>query len=194
MSGTGWQYREQINSFPQEEAMRAAALLIALMPCVAAFSATPARAPESTPVLAALDFLLGNWSSSSSTTGAGDQFRRDLDGHVLMRLSRSDVRSPTSAVSSALQSTMTIYPSVDGSQLRAIYFDSVGHVIHYKAGAVVRGQRIQFLSDGSDPGPTFRITYERAARDQLHVKFEMATPDKPNAFAVVAEGDEHLAP
>src|SRR3954454_1455871 len=42
---------------------------------------------------------------------------------------------------------------------KAIYFDNEGHVLHY-TGRAARAGGVELLSDGSQPGPEFRLRYE----------------------------------
>jgi hypothetical protein len=45
-----------------------------------------------------------------------------------------------------------------------------------------------FLSNPDPAGPRFRLTYTRAAKDKVTVKFEIAPPGKADAFKTYLEG------
>ena len=52
-----------------------------------------------------------------------------------------------------------VYAEGPEQTLKAIYFDSEGHVIHYSVSAMTGSSAI-FLSDPTAPGPQFRLVYE----------------------------------
>ena len=102
---------------------------------------------------------------------AGYSFRLELRDHVLARHSRSGVCSAPDDFDCQHNDLLYIYSAGNGKAFEAIYFDNEGHVIHYdvstsKAGTVV------FLSDATQPGPQYRLSYE-LAEGVLSGKFEM---------------------
>jgi hypothetical protein len=153
-------------------------LLMQVFPAVA--SADP---------LASVDFLIGTWEGASAVTRGVDSFERILGGRILRRTAHATVLGNDGKPVGSMETLMTIHADPAGPGLRAEYFDSDGHVIHYKTAALVPGERVQFVSDGTDPGPMFRLSYLLQGGDRLHVKFEMSPPGHPDAFALVAEGD-----
>jgi hypothetical protein len=169
--------------------MKKTALLV--LTCIAATASQAAT--ETQDPLQALGFLSGDWRSTSSTSGAGDRFRADLKGHILVRSSLHDVAAGNDAAGT-MSSSLTIYPDVSGKQFRAIYFDSDGRVIQYVSSAVESGKSIQFVSEVPALGPKFRLTYQLVGSKTLHAKFEMAMPNQPQEYHVIAEGDETPAP
>jgi hypothetical protein len=67
-----------------------------------------------------------------------------------------------------------VYPDSSGTDLKAIYFDNEGHVIHYAVSSSIPGS-VVFLSDPSVPGPQFRLMYELRER-VLYGKFQLRVP------------------
>jgi hypothetical protein len=148
------------------------------------FAQSPAQIPAQAPVKVdpwtGLRFLIGSWAAK--TTGgvaqaqasAGYSFRLELRDHVLARHSRSGACMAPDDFDCQHSDLLYIYPAVNGQTLEAIYFDNEGHVIRYdistpKAGAAV------FLSDASQPGPQYRLSYE-LAEGALNGKFELKMP------------------
>ena len=167
-------------------------VVLPVLICIAAITSHAATAAENP--LQAISFLSGDWRSVSSNSGAGDRFRLDLNGHVLVRSSLHDVAVAKDTAGGTMSSTLTIYPEAGGEKFRAIYFDSDGRVIQYVSSNVEPGKSIQLVSDVPTQGPKFRLTYQLADRKTLHAKFEMAMPNQPQEYRVIAEGDEILLP
>lgn len=113
----------------------------------------------------ALSFLQGTWEAKAtgaqgvSATGTYT-FRRELGDHVLARHSMSDegCKGPIS-YDCDHGDLLYVYQDGPGQPLKAIYFDNDGHVIHYSVSTPDATTAI-FLSDGSLPGPQFRLLYE----------------------------------
>jgi hypothetical protein len=72
---------------------------------------------------------------------------------------------------------MIVYKETGESKLRAIYFDVEDHVIHYAVEPEADGNSVQFVSEN------FRLTYRKTGADSLALKFEIAPPGKPGAYA-----------
>jgi hypothetical protein len=81
---------------------------------------------------------------------------------------------------------MVIYPESASRQLRADYYDSEGHVIHYSITPNDTG--LVFTSSPGSPGPRFRLTYARADKGTVKVTFEIAPPGKGNQFRTYLQG------
>jgi hypothetical protein len=154
------------------------ALLVALR------AADPAVAAAAPSPLRALAFLEGAWTAEPDARGATGQFTLapELSGAVLVRRNRLAVPAGEGRPASVHEDLMVIW--AEGAELRADYWDDEGHVIRY---AVRTGtDRAEFLSGG--PGPRFRLTYLLVAADLVEVKFEIAPPGKPEAFAPYLSG------
>jgi hypothetical protein len=131
-----------------------------------------------------LDFLLGRWQVTSTSTGS-DWFRKDLGGRLIIRTAQSATSSEPGAAT--MNSLMTIY--ADSGKIRAIYFDDAGHVVRYTATRLSE-TAVQFVSGEADKGPRFRLTYSRSENGRLAVRFEMAAPENRTDFRVVAQAIE----
>lgn len=143
------------------------------------------------PLLSAADwgpaqFLAGRWTGEGSGApgqGVGSfSFTPELHGKILVR--RSFAEYPPANGKSAFRhdDLMVIYR--DEAQLKAMYFDSEEHAIPYVVTGVEGG--VVFVSDASQKGPRFRLTYISAGTDTLKIKFEVAPPAKE--FATYLEG------
>ena len=120
-----------------------------------------------------LDFLLGKWvgvaGDKDTPLGAGQggfSFELDLDKKVIVRRNRAEYDKGVRH-----EDLMVIY--MEGSP-RAIYFDSEGHTIRYNLTIPAKDQ-VVFDSDGTQPGPKYRLMYWMEKR-VLKGKFEVAAP------------------
>lgn len=138
--------------------------ILLLMAC-SAVSAEDARVQP-------IQFLFGKWKAKGggATTGEGQgaySYTPDLNQHIIIR--RNFAEYPTGPRHDDL---MIIY--VEGSLLRAIYFDSEGHVIHYTV-TTPSPTKAVFESDETQPGPKYRLTHTLEGQE-LTGKFEVAAP------------------
>jgi hypothetical protein len=151
--------------------LTARACLLTLM-TAACFAATPDWGPA--------QFLVGNWTGEGSGqpgAGAGAfSFIPDLDGKVLVRRSFAEYPASGGKPASRHEDLMVVYHGETASQLRAIYFDSEGHVIHYSGTASAAG--VVFVSEGKPGEVRYRLTYTATGKDTLRLQFEIAAPGK----------------
>lgn len=139
-----------------------------------------AQVPAKADPWAGLRFLLGSWDAK--TTGgmaqaqasSGYAFRLELRDHVLARHSRSGACKGPPDFDCLHGDLLYVYPEGPGPALKAIYFDNEGHVIHYDVSTPKPGS-VVFLSDASQPGPQFRLSYE-LADGVMTGKFELKAP------------------
>jgi hypothetical protein len=122
-------------------------------------------APPETDAWQSLSFLEGTWEaktgSGSGITSAGTySFRPELGGHILARhsITAGGCKGPAT-FDCDHGDLLYIYRDAPGQPLRAIYFDNEGHVIHYEVSTPSANSAV-LLSDGSQPGPQFRLVYE----------------------------------
>jgi hypothetical protein len=127
-----------------------------------------------------LKFLTGAWEAKTSnapgseTAGAqviGDySFNFELNNHILARHSSiAGCKAPTDY---DCKHADLLYLYLEGSSIKAIYFDNEGHVIHVTTPTPTSAV---FLLDPAIPGPQFRLVYER--KDAiLSGKFQMRMP------------------
>jgi len=135
-------------------------------------------------------FLVGDWvGEGSSKAGQGQgafSFKEELGGAILVRRDHTDYPATNGKPAFSLDVMMVIY--AESGQLRATYFDSEKHVIHYTAQSVVPGTSVQFVSAQEPGAPAFRLTYTKTSNDKMSVKFELSPPGKPDSFTTYAEG------
>ena len=120
-----------------------------------------------------LEFLLGNWTGvageNDTPLGPGQgafSFTLELSKNIIVRRNNASYDSGVKH-----DDFMVIY--LEGG-LRAIYFDTEGHVIRYKVSSPEQN-RVIFESDGTQPGPKYRLSYW-VERGTLAGKFEVAPP------------------
>jgi hypothetical protein len=137
-------------------------------------------------------FLIGDWvgeGGGEPGQGAGAfSFRLDLEGRVLVRKNRSDYPAAKDRPAYHHEDLMVIYP--EGSGARAVYFDNEGHVIRYNI-EFPRESNVVFLSEERSAEPRFRLTYTKLGPDKAGIRFEIAPPGKPEAFAPYIEATAH---
>ena len=124
--------------------------------------------------------LLGDWSGAGGgapgESVGGSSFRFDLDGHVLVRRSVSDVPAAEGRPATHHEDLLVVYPGASPARASAVYFDNEGHVIRYEAAWSADSVVLTLESAAGAPGPRFRLTYELPAADTMTVTFEVAAP------------------
>jgi hypothetical protein len=146
-----------------------------------------ARQAAKPPDWEAWQFLLGEWEGKGGGApgqGAGGfTFALDLQKRILVRRNRSDYPATSNQPAFSHEDLMVIYQEADKPAARAIYFDNEGHVIHYSVEFSPDQNSLVFLSEASPSAPQFRLTYNKAARNSLAIKFEIASPGAPGKFS-----------
>ena len=161
-----------------------AALLILLLAASTGSSAPPDN-------WARFRFLMGDWITDGSGGGTFS-FVPDLQERVLMRRSRSEyekeikVRKKIQRTTMVREDLMVIYPAERNKPFRAIYFDNEGQVIEYAV--TTAKDRVTFLSQPSGSTARYRLSYRRAAKDKLGVKFEISSSGRDEDFKPYLEG------
>jgi hypothetical protein len=167
--------------------------LVQLLVILAAvtFAAAQKPDPQAADPLAPLGFLLGTWSAKTDApaSSAGAQvtgtytFRRDLNGHALVRSSSADTCKAPTAFECAHHDQLTIFAdptalAIHKSSLLALYLDSEGHVIYYTISTPDPHTAI-FNSQNAPTQPKFRLVYHLEGDGpsaSMSGKFQMATP------------------
>ena len=125
-------------------------------------------------------FLLGEWldagAGDPSAGSGGSKFALDLDGKILVRHNRADYPAAPDRPAVAHRDLLIVYPGACDSLFRASYFDNEGHVIQYRVLVPAAGGRTIFDSEGPEPGPRFRLTYETQADGGVAVAFFTGPP------------------
>jgi hypothetical protein len=153
---------------------------LALLFACGLLAQAPAKSDPKADPWAGLRFLIGSWEAK--TTGGMAQaqssatysFRLELHGHLLSRESASGPCTGPEDFDCRHRDLFYIYPGADAQTWQAIYFDNEGHVIHYAASTPQPGTAV-FLSDPTQPGPQFRLSYVLAA-GVVTGKFEIKAP------------------
>ena len=152
--------------------------LATLLITVPLLAQAPVPAPDP---FAALRFLLGTWlgeGAGQPGQASGEAtFSQALGGHALIRRSWAETTAASGRPASRHEDRMTIYP--EGGQVKALYVDNEGHVIHYTVTASADGAE---LRSDPGPGPRFRLIYHRVGPDTVALSFEIAPPGKPETF------------
>ncbi len=151
----------------------AAALVFLALPLFAQNTTLPSPDPWKP-----LAFLEGSWAAKAQANDhvaaiGSYTFTRELGGHVLARHSRTADCKDTAGLDCEHGDLLYVYADAPGQPMKAIYFDSEGHVIHYNVSTPDSTTAI-FLSDASQPGPQFRLVYElhgavMSGKFQMHV-------------------------
>ena len=104
-----------------------------------------------------LEFLLGKWTGveTNKAESGAFSFEPQLNNKIIVRHNSAPNH----------EDLLVIYIE---DETRAVYFDSEGHVIHYKV-SVPSENRAVFESDGA---PKYRLTYW-LDRESLYGKFEI---------------------
>ena len=153
----------------------AAAVVLSAVPLLAQ---SPQVAAGADP-FRSLAFLEGTWDANVQNNAAIHlagryTFDRELNGHVLARHATSDpgCKAPTSFDCSH-SDLLYVFQDAPGSALKADYFDSEGHVIHYDV-TTPTPTSVVFLS-APGPGPQFKLSYELTGK-VMAGKFQMHMP------------------
>ena len=166
-------------------------LLFPLIFCAASLAAQSATSTQPADPLAPLDFLIGTWSAKTSDAAgsAGAQgsgtytFRRDLNGHALVRSSSYDSCKGPSNFDCTHRDQLTIFADPNAmamhkASLLAFYLDSEGHVIYY-AISTPDAHTAVFNSQALPSLPKFRLIYHLEGDGPKAVmsgKFQTAAP------------------
>ena len=127
-----------------------------------------------------LEFLIGSWEAKTRGGSAGADssgtytFRLELRGQVLARHSSSAGCKGPVDFDCEHSDLLYVYLAAGGSPYRAVYFDNEGHVIYYDV-SIPAPLTAVFLSKASEPGPQFRLTYERKG-STMSGRFEIRMP------------------
>jgi hypothetical protein len=129
----------------------------------------------------ALAFLEGTWDAhtqggTAQAQGSGTYtFAPALKHHVLVRRSgdSADCGGPK-GFDCEHSDVLYVYQEAQDRPLKAIYFDSEGHVIHYTVSTPDSTTAV-FISEASSSGPQFQLVYQ--LKDSvMSGKFQMRMP------------------
>jgi hypothetical protein len=170
-------------------------LTVALFLCTTRIAIAQSSAPNWSP----FNWLVGDWIGEGSAADRGQgtggfSFALDLQKNVLVRKNWADYPATTGHAAFRHDDLMIVYQESSKDSVQAIFFDSEHHVIRYVAGVSADGSTIQFTSEAQPTSPRYRLTYVKTGENTLTLKFEIAPPDKPDAFAAYIEAKAHRKP
>jgi hypothetical protein len=139
-------------------------LFVRPLPLFLAVPLCAQSAPTGTNPWSALSFLEGTWNAKAIGNGGAAAtgsytFRLELRDHILARHGDLSQCKGPSTFDCDHGDLLYIYRDIPTQPLKAIYFDNEGHVIHYVVSTPSPTSAV-FLSDNSQSGPQFRLTYE----------------------------------
>jgi len=138
-----------------------------------------------------LESLLGEWvGEGGGQPGQGEggfSFQPDLQKHILVRKNYAVYPAANGRPAFRHDDLMIVYRELESAAPKAIYFDSEGHVIHYSVSVSSDQKTFEFVSEMLPASPRYRFTYTKTGNDTLAIKFEIAPPGKPDAFATYIE-------
>jgi hypothetical protein len=152
---------------------------------------TASNAQQTTSVWAPFEYLLGDWvgeGGGQPGQGTGEfSFHPDLQNRILVRKNYATYPPTKDRPGFRHDDLMVVYRESESGPIRALYFDSEGHVIHYLVTASSEQKTIEFLSEALSSSPRYRLTYVKSGSDTLTLKFEIAPPGKPDSFSTYIE-------
>ncbi len=130
--------------------------------------------------------FLGTWQGSGSGEpgqgGGSFTFAPELQGSVLVRHSYAQYPATKDKPAYRHDDLMVIYRDGSSGKTRADYWDNEEHFIRYFAEFSDGGRKLVMLSDASQTGPRYRLTYTKTGDNDLKLTFEIAPPDAPQKF------------
>jgi hypothetical protein len=175
--------------------MFAARLSAAMAGVLFAFSAGATGASPDEDPWEPYHYLVGDWVGEGGRPGQGTgrfSFRWDLQKHVLVRRGFAEFPAAQGRPVTVHEDLMVIHTGEDG-EMKAVYFDNEGHVIHYAIEVAKDGRTLVFTSAPSTTAPRFRLTYTKGQADDVLIKFETTPPGKPDGFRTYLDGKARRA-
>jgi hypothetical protein len=154
--------------------------MLAAAVCLQLLSAQTSPPLSADQPLRELSFLEGTWDAKTSRASSGVDasgaytFKKELGGHILARYSNSAGCEGPAHSDCKHGDLLYVYQDSASRELRAIYFDNEGHVIHYKV-STPASNRAVFISDSTAPGAQYRLTYELQGA-VMQGKFQIRQP------------------
>ena len=132
----------------------------------------------------AWQFLMGEWIGEGGGTpgqGAGGfTFSLDLQNTILVRRNSAIYPAASGRPAYTHDDLMVIY--YEKGIPRAMYFDNERHIVHYTVVFAGDSTSVTFLSDQDASTSRYRLTYTKQGEGKLGIVFDIAAPDKPDAF------------
>ncbi len=135
--------------------------------------------------LDALDYLIGAWNDESRTgepgtaSAGGETWSLALGGQILRREGWCEFPAHGDRPAFRHDDLLVVFVDSD-SEVRALFWDSEGHVIHYRdVQPDPDGSGVGFVSDPSIPGPRQWLKYRFEKPDRLSAVFSVHGPGSP---------------
>ena len=170
---------------------------LALWFIVACATIAVGQTPPPADPFQALAFLEGTWQAKTAGLAGGDAagsyvFRRELNGHVLARHTLDKQNCQAAQEVCDHQDLLYIYQETPGAPLRAIYFDSEGHTIHYSFTSPAVNS-VVFLSETTANGMRFRLSY--ALKEGVMTgRFELQPPGQQEWHTYLQWSGKRVSP
>jgi hypothetical protein len=133
--------------------------------------------------------LIGEWvGEGNGQPGKGEgkfSFLTDLDGKILVRKNHTVFPATADSRAKVHDDLLIVYPG-NGDTQEAIYFDNEGNTIKYIV--TFSEKSVIMTSIAVQNTPRFRLSYETIDAKTVNIKFEMASPQKPEEFKIYLEG------
>jgi hypothetical protein len=170
-------------------------LTAVLLLCATKIAVAQSSAPNWTP----FSWLVGDWIGEGAAADRGQgtggfSFMLDLQKNILVRKNWADYPATNGHATFRHDDLMIAYQESAKDPVQAIFFDSERHIIRYVVGVSADGNTIQFTSEAQSSSPRYRLTYVKTGETTLTLKFEIAPPGKPDAFAAYIEAKAHRKP
>ena len=155
-----------------------------------------AQQPKATADWGPFSFLVGEWSGEGAgkpgEASGGFSFAFELQGRVLVRRNYAEYPATKDKPGFRHDDLMVLYhESPSGAAeagVKAIYFDSEGHVIHYRASLSEDQKTLTLQSEPVPSEPQYRFIYRRIDPTNMKFEFDIAPPGKPDGFSKYIEG------
>ena len=151
-----------------------ALVLVAVVGATAGHAQTPTD-------LSALAFLLGDWDAVGLPPGESGAFNFSpaVQDRIIVRTNYAKYPARDGRPATRHDDLMVIF--MEGPAVKADYFDSERHVIHYVVQP--RGPKdVVFVSEPRAGEPRYRLSYTLMANGHLKGTFESSSSETPDDF------------
>jgi hypothetical protein len=133
--------------------------------------------------------LLGSWAAEVPGGKGWFTLEPGVQDRVLIRKNHAEYAATKDRPANVHDDLMVIYTEGDGT--RADYYDSEGHVIHYRVTLTPSDKKAVFVSEAQAGAPRYRLTYDFATKDVLDFSFDIAAPDAPGTWKTYMSAKIH---